>query len=147
MTRAEAELESARLELEQALPRELHERDRLAQREAEQPAPNAAPAAPASGGRAEPERRAEKKTGAPAAKRAAADSARAQDVEAVPREPAAPASGPANACERACKALTSLERAKAAICRLDVPGGARCAHAESILRDATARVASCACGD
>jgi hypothetical protein len=50
-----------------------------------------------------------------------------------------------NACVNACKAYASLLRAKSAVCRLDVPNGARCARAEGIVRDATPQVQSCQC--
>jgi hypothetical protein len=49
-------------------------------------------------------------------------------------------------CITACKAFGSLQRAKDAVCRLDAqPPAARCARAESIVREAQARVASCSC--
>lgn len=49
-------------------------------------------------------------------------------------------------CVTACKAFGSLQRAKDAVCRLDAqPPAARCARAESIVREAQARVASCSC--
>jgi hypothetical protein len=50
-----------------------------------------------------------------------------------------------DACETTCKAYSSLLRAKAAVCRLDVPNGARCARAETIVREASAQVQSCQC--
>ncbi len=67
---------------------------------------------------------------------------------------AAPAPPPAHeaeakkeedACEMTCKAFASLLRAKAAVCRLDKEGGARCGRAQSIVQAAEGRVASCAC--
>lgn len=48
-------------------------------------------------------------------------------------------------CVNTCKAYASLLRAKNAVCRLDVPNGARCARAEGIVRDATPQVQSCQC--
>jgi hypothetical protein len=48
-------------------------------------------------------------------------------------------------CETACRAFSSLERASAAVCRLDSPNGQRCARARQIREDASRRVASCAC--
>jgi hypothetical protein len=50
-----------------------------------------------------------------------------------------------NPCLTTCKAFASLLRAKDAVCRLDVPNGARCARAEGIVRDATPRVQTCQC--
>jgi hypothetical protein len=50
-----------------------------------------------------------------------------------------------NACETACKAFSSLSRAKDAVCRLDTEGGQRCERAKKIREDAAQRVAGCGC--
>lgn len=52
---------------------------------------------------------------------------------------------PANTCETACKAFSSLTRASDAVCRLDTDGGKRCERARQIREDASHRVASCGC--
>jgi len=77
---------------------------------------------------------------APAPKKSAGQRAAADD--------AAPASAPektANSCDTACKAFSSLERASAAVCRLEADGGPRCQRARQIREDAARRVASCGC--
>lgn len=51
----------------------------------------------------------------------------------------------ASPCDTACKAFSSLRRAREAVCRLDAPSGPRCARADGIVRDAGARVTSCRC--
>lgn len=51
-----------------------------------------------------------------------------------------------SACETACKAFSSLERASEAVCRLDTEGGGkRCERAKQIREDAARRVSSCGC--
>ena len=52
---------------------------------------------------------------------------------------------PANPCETACKAFSSLTRASDAVCRLDAGDGKRCERARRIHEDASQRVASCGC--
>lgn len=144
-------LEQAETELEQA-------RQQLAQlggiAAAPPPPPAAAPAAqaPAASGVIEPSSARE-------------EAKRKQSVEAEASPPPAPearAARPAdkaddyaqpendrardeNPCVNTCKAYASLLRAKNAVCRLDVPNGARCARAEGIVRDATPHVQSCQC--
>jgi hypothetical protein len=79
----------------------------------------------------------------PAATRAEekrADKAAADEAEAPP------AKKEASACETACKAFSSLERATDAVCRLDTDGGGkRCERAKQIRQDAARRVSSCSC--
>lgn len=61
---------------------------------------------------------------------------------------AAPAPAPAQAaggCEAACKAFASLERASAAVCRLDGDDGERCQRARRIREDSARRIQSCSC--
>lgn len=62
-----------------------------------------------------------------------------------PLESRADAEAAADPCEVGCKAFASLMRAKAAVCRLDTPGGTRCSRAENIAREAEVRVRSCGC--
>lgn len=134
---AEAALERARVDL-----------NRLALLErpggfAEAPAAAPAPAAPSRASRGagaanDEAARPEKKVG------------RAREAKpSVQAESEAPAEGAAakgeNACDTGCKAFASLMRAKAAVCRLDSPGGARCSRAEDIAREAEGRVRSCGC--
>jgi hypothetical protein len=79
----------------------------------------------------------------PAATRAEekrADKAAADQAEAPPPKKEA------SACETACKAFSSLERASNAVCRLDTEGsGKRCERAKQIREDAARRVSSCSC--
>lgn len=133
---AEAALERARVDL-----------NRLALLEqpggfAEAPAAAPSPAAPSRASRgasgANDEARPEKKVG------------RAREAKPAPHaESEAPAEGAAskgeNTCDTGCKAFASLMRAKAAVCRLDSPGGSRCSRAEDIAREAEGRVRSCGC--
>ncbi|HEY8942695.1 MAG TPA: hypothetical protein VIM73_00480 [Polyangiaceae bacterium] len=51
----------------------------------------------------------------------------------------------ASPCEAACRAFSSLVRAKDAVCRLEVPRGPRCERAEEMVRDAEGRLQTCAC--
>lgn len=53
----------------------------------------------------------------------------------------------ATPCHMACKAFSSLLRARDAVCRLEQPRGPRCERADSIAKAAEARVQSCACPD
>jgi hypothetical protein len=48
-------------------------------------------------------------------------------------------------CADACKAMESLRRAAAAVCRLAGEENARCARAKGIVKDSEARVAACKC--
>ncbi len=123
LAEAEALLDKARADL-----------DRLALNEpgspnasgAAAPAPAAAPPAPAP--------RAESRSQEKNADKAAADQAQA------------PAKKEANACDTACKAFSSLERASDAVCRLDTEGGGkRCERAKQIREDAARRISSCSC--
>lgn len=136
LTRAEVELEKARAELDRSLA------SRFA---AAPPPPVSTEAAPA---------KAERPRNSPAPKSAeeAAGAAPRSRREQAPSDAAAPSAEAEgaekkaeNVCERSCKAFASLERAKAAICRLDSPTGQRCSRAEGIVREAQLRVASCAC--
>jgi hypothetical protein len=113
---AEAMLEKARAEL-----------DKLALNDVRSQPPGApAPAAAAPSPTPKPEtRRAEK-------------SSASQKAEAA-------AAKPANPCETACKAFSSLTRASDAVCRLDGGDGKRCERARRIHEDAAQRVASCGC--
>lgn len=70
------------------------------------------------------------------------DESRAEKSSA---EPAAPEPRAQNPCETACKAFSSLSRAKDAVCRLDTEGGQRCERAKKIREDAAQRVAGCGC--
>lgn len=135
---AEAALERARADLDR-----LALLDRTPGVAAEAPA--AAPAPPAasragSGGPGDTARsdkkaeRARASKGKPAAEAEAKEQAD-EDAPAKTEDP----------CETGCKAFASLLRAKAAVCRLDTPGGARCTRAEDIARGAQSRVRSCAC--
>jgi hypothetical protein len=125
LDQAEAELERAQQELDRVV---LAEPRRNAQ-----PPPASAPA---SGAGAAAEKKAER--AAPAPRAQAAPTPEADSAAS------APAGAPAG-CETACKAYASLLRAKAAVCRLDEPGGPHCARAEQIAERAKARVASCSC--
>jgi len=89
-------------------------------------APPPAPAAPAP---------------APAPK---AEASRADGAE-QPRRPPSPTREASSACETACKAFSSLNRASDAVCRLDNEDGKRCERARRIRDDASQRVASCGC--
>ena len=136
-------------EAEAALERARADLDRLALLErgapgavAEAPAAAAAPPPPAratSGAGASDTAHADKKEGrARAAKPKGSLEAEAPAEQAAPQKSESP-------CETGCKAFASLMRAKAAVCRLDTPGGTRCTRAEDIARDAEVRVRSCAC--
>ncbi|MCC6901554.1 MAG: hypothetical protein IT377_21465 [Polyangiaceae bacterium] len=48
-------------------------------------------------------------------------------------------------CPEACKAMSSLRRAAAAVCRLAGDATDRCARAKGIVKDSEARVAACKC--
>ncbi|MBI3200507.1 MAG: hypothetical protein HYZ29_03120 [Myxococcales bacterium] len=48
-------------------------------------------------------------------------------------------------CPEACKAMSSLRRAAAAVCRLAGDATERCTRAKGIVKDAEARVAACKC--
>jgi hypothetical protein len=76
--------------------------------------------------------------------RAAKPKATAESKAAEQADEEAPAKTE-DPCETGCKAFASLLRAKAAVCRLDTPGGARCNRAEDIAREAQGRVRSCSC--
>ncbi len=97
--------------------------DRLALNEPGAPSPTSAGAAPPAA--------------APRQERAAEDSA---DAAPTAQKKAA------NACETACKAFSSLERASEAVCRLDTdPSAKRCERAKQIREDAARRVLGCNC--
>ncbi|MFZ5892471.1 MAG: hypothetical protein ACOY0T_15535 [Myxococcota bacterium] len=118
------------------------------------PAPGAPPSQSASRARAD---RSEKKAGnaAPSApakpKTLARPEPEAEAAAAVAAEAPADRDQPAeaakseNPCDTGCKAFASLLRAKAAVCRLDTPGGTRCTRAEDIAREAEVRVRACGC--
>jgi hypothetical protein len=117
LAEAEALLEKARADL-----------DQLALNEPGSAAPATAAAAPAPA--PPPAPRAEEKRSADKADEAGAP----------------PAKKEASACETACKAFSSLERASDAVCRLDTEaGGKRCERAKQIREDAARRVSSCSC--
>ncbi|HET9929937.1 MAG TPA: hypothetical protein VFQ35_04585 [Polyangiaceae bacterium] len=100
----------------------------------------AAPPAPSRAGRSAGAARDE----APREKKAT----RPHEAKAAPAESEAAEAAAAkgeNPCDTGCKAFASLMRAKAAVCRLDSPGGARCSRAEDIAREAEGRVRSCGC--
>jgi hypothetical protein len=68
------------------------------------------------------------------------------DKAAADQTGAPPAKKEASACETACKAFSSLERASDAVCRLDTEAGSkRCERAKQIREDAARRVSSCGC--
>jgi hypothetical protein len=115
---AEALLEQARADL-----------DRLALNEPGAPPAAAGAAAPSA-------------APAPASSR---DEASRADKSASAEQASPPPAKQANACETACKALSSLTRASDAVCRLDSDGGKRCERARQIREDASQRVASCGC--
>jgi hypothetical protein len=48
-------------------------------------------------------------------------------------------------CGKACKAFSSLERARDAICRIAGEPDARCSRARKIVKDHEPRIAACAC--
>ena len=52
---------------------------------------------------------------------------------------------PPSPCEQACRALSSMKRAKEAICRLAGATDAKCTQAEKTLHESEARVTQCAC--
>ncbi len=127
-------------EAEQLLDRARQDLDRLALAEPVPSASATAGAAP-SPAYAPPPRDADAD-----AARKKAESKRAEARSSA--DDAAPASAPAkeqDVCESACKAFSSLERASAAVCRLDSAGGPRCLRARQIREDASRRVASCGC--
>lgn len=126
---AEAELEQARRELEASTATLGVARAPAASAGAAPPAPEAAPGSERDFGEASKPK-----------KRQAADDA--ADGNAEQAESRAPEPAP---CLTPCKAFASLVRAKDAVCRLDEPNGARCRRAESIVREAESRIASCAC--
>jgi hypothetical protein len=147
LEQAEAELEQARQQLVQlggGLPT---------------PAPAAAPVAQnqASGATsrveassAKEEAKRKRPVEAEAAPPPAPEAPAARRADKSAEDDAAPAESHSNTrdespCVNTCKAYASLLRAKSAVCRLDVPNGARCARAEGIVRDATPQVQSCQC--
>jgi hypothetical protein len=141
LEQAEADLEEARLALAQVGP-------------LPSPPPAAGAAAPTARSTITPDSAivSEKKRSRDlsADEGAAAPSVQAAPKRAAPAERAEEAEAPAakaddNPCLTTCKAFASLLRAKDAVCRLDVPNGARCARAEGIVRDATPRVQTCQC--
>lgn len=122
LAEAEALLDQARADLDRLALNEPGSRSETAA-EAAAPAP-ARPPSPAA-------TRAEEKR---------VDQAAADEAEAPP------AKKQASACETACKAFSSLERASNAVCRLDTEvGGKRCERAKQIREDAARRVSSCSC--
>lgn len=128
---AEAELASALRELDGALA------SAEPATEAKSEPSEAARSPPAKASRGAGVGRAEKGADATAAEAPRAAAAQAQNRD-----------DRAERCVTACKAFGSLQRAKDAVCRLDAqPPAARCARAESIVREAQARVASCSCRD
>lgn len=129
-------LEQAEAELEQA-------RAELAQLAIGTPAP-AAPAAGAAPSPAPPgtENKAYSADEAGPASRASRAPKRAEPTEQAEAESALDRD---DGCQTTCKAYSSLLRAKAAVCRLDVPNGARCARAETIAQEASAQVRGCQC--
>lgn len=50
-------------------------------------------------------------------------------------------------CPEACKAMSSLRRAAAAVCRLAGDAHARCARAKGIVKDSEGKLAACKCGE
>lgn len=126
---AEAELEQARRELETST---------AAFGVASAPAAATGAAAPTA--QAAPPAERDAAEASKPKKRDAADQAEAGRAEQAESRATAPPP-----CVTPCKAFASLLRAKDAVCRLDAPNGARCARAESIVREAESRVASCAC--
>lgn len=123
LAEAEALLDRARADL-----------DRLALNEPGAPAEASGAAAPAPAAAPPAPTRAESRSEEKNADKAAADQA------------PAPAKKEANACDTACKAFSSLERASDAVCRLDTDGGGkRCERAKQIREDAARRVSSCSC--
>ncbi len=50
-------------------------------------------------------------------------------------------------CASACRAIASMRRAGAAVCRLAGDDSDRCTKAKETLTDSEKRVAACACGD
>jgi len=126
LAEAEALLDKARADL-----------DRLALNEPGSPAEASGAAAPAPAPAPPP----------PAATRAESRSEEKRaDKAAADQAEAPPAKKEANACETACKAFSSLERASDAVCRLDTEGGGkRCERAKQIREDAARRISSCSC--
>lgn len=133
---AEAALERARTELDQATVAFYDTRDRGSNTDEDR-----APGSARASGAAEPAKRREVRrqtgSGAVASAPKAAEKAAPSDAAALSEE--------GNACETACKAWSSLLRAKDAICRLDSPTGARCNRAQGVVRNAEARVSVCNC--
>lgn len=131
--RAEEAEPATLAEAEQLLERARADLDRLALNEPGAP-PAAGAAAPASTPAPAPE--------PAAAQRGEKSSAAADEAEAAPPPPPAKE---VSACDTACKAFASLERASDAVCRLDAEGGQRCQRARQIREGAARRVASCGC--
>ena len=52
---------------------------------------------------------------------------------------------PASTCDQVCRAVTSMHRAKDAICRLVGPSDTRCADAQKKVADGDAQAVSCSC--
>jgi hypothetical protein len=132
---AEAALERARSELDQATVAFYDTRDRGSNADEER-----APGSARASGAAAPAKRETRRqagSGAVASAPKAAEKAAPSDAAALSEE--------GNACETACKAWASLLRAKDAICRLDSPTGARCSRAQGVVRDAESRVSVCNC--
>ncbi|MGC4095214.1 MAG: hypothetical protein QM756_46295 [Polyangiaceae bacterium] len=144
LEQAEAAMERARADLDRLAL--LDRRDSTADKAPGAPPPPAAAATRSSGagadmGRAEAKRVSPK----PSAPAKGAAEAPAAAPATQPADDAEGESAPGNPCDTGCKAFASLLRAKAAVCRLDSPGGSRCTRAEDIAREAEGRVRSCSC--
>ena len=68
----------------------------------------------------------------------------AQPQSAAPAPQGAGASA-ASTCDQVCRAITSMRRAKDAICRLAGPADARCADAQKKVADGETNAISCSC--
>ncbi len=137
MEQAEAAFDQARAELAAATVAVIEAADDSVPSAGAAAPARVPPAAPAKGAPARAESRREATSDAAVAN---------QDKKAEAEGSLAAVQAADSRCETACKAWSSLVRAKTAICRLDTPSGARCGRAEAVVRDAEPRVASCSCG-
>lgn len=142
LEQAEAELEQARLALAQ-VGGGLSAPAGAPVAAAPAPAPPPSPATRSASAEKEKKRAAADE--APSFPNAVRDTSRAEGAAVQAESAEDAASRDDNRCETTCKAYASLLRAKSAVCRLDAPGGARCARAEGIVRDATPQIQSCHC--
>lgn len=76
-----------------------------------------------------------------------ADRRREQEPLGAGAKPKKEAATSEDTCVTTCKALASLERARASICRIDGPSGERCVRANAIVDKHVSSRQSCGCSE